>query len=43
MSATSRQTTTRILGEWQDSDFVGLSRRGIVVKDVGALEAISQL
>jgi len=43
MSATSRQTTTRILGEWQDSDFVELSRRGIVVKDAGALEAISQL
>ncbi len=43
MSATSRQTTTRILGEWQDAGYVELSRRGIVVKDHAALEAMSQL
>lgn len=43
MSATSRQTTTRILGEWQDDGYVQLSRRGIVVKDQEALELLAQL
>jgi CRP-like cAMP-binding protein len=43
MSATSRQTTTRILGDWEDEGYVELSRRGIVVKDREALDAMAQL
>lgn len=43
MAATSRQTTTRILGEWQDSGYVRLSRRGITVEDREALTALAQL
>jgi CRP/FNR family cyclic AMP-dependent transcriptional regulator len=43
MSATSRQTTTRILGEWEDAGYVDLSRRGIVVKDDQALALLAEL
>lgn len=43
MAATSRQTTTRILGEWQDEDFIEMSRRGVRVKDGEALQAMAQL
>lgn len=42
MSATSRQTTTRILGEWEESGFVDLSRRGIVLKNPEALSVMAQ-
>ena len=43
MTATSRQTTTRILGEWSDLGYVELARRGILVKDPEALQALAQL
>lgn len=43
MSATSRQTTTRVLGEWEDDGYVELSRRGILVKDSEALDAMAML
>jgi CRP-like cAMP-binding protein len=43
MSAISRQTATRILGEWEDAGYVELSRRGVLVRDRDALEAIAQL
>lgn len=43
MAATSRQTTTKILGEWQDEGYVELARRGILVKDGVALAALSEL
>ena len=43
MSATSRQTTTRILGEWEEHGYVQLARRGITVTDRHALEALAQL
>jgi CRP/FNR family cyclic AMP-dependent transcriptional regulator len=43
MAATSRQTTTRILGEWEEQGFVELSRRGILVTDATALTVLAQL
>jgi CRP-like cAMP-binding protein len=43
MAATSRQTATRVLGEWEDAGFVDLARRGINVKDREALLALAQL
>jgi CRP-like cAMP-binding protein len=43
MAATSRQTTTRILGEWEEAGYVDLSRRGITVKDADALHLMAQL
>jgi len=42
MSATSRQTTTRILGEWEASGYVELGRRGILVKNVEALSVMAE-
>jgi CRP/FNR family cyclic AMP-dependent transcriptional regulator len=43
MAATSRQTTTRVLGDWEEAGYVTLSRRGLVVKDMTALQALAQL
>jgi CRP/FNR family cyclic AMP-dependent transcriptional regulator len=43
MAATSRQTATRVLGEWEEAGFVTLARRGISVNDPGALETLAQL
>ena len=43
MAATSRQTATRVLGEWEEQGFVELARRGINVKDREALTALAQL
>lgn len=43
MSGTSRQTTTRVLGEWEESGYVQLARRGIQVQDPVALSALAQL
>jgi CRP-like cAMP-binding protein len=43
MAATSRQTTTRILGEWEEEGYVDLSRRGILVKDADTLHLMAQL
>lgn len=43
MAATSRQTTTRILGEWEERGFVELSRRGVLVRDADALALLAQL
>lgn len=43
MAATSRQTATRVLGEWEEAGFVTLARRGISVNDPEALEALAQL
>ena len=43
MAATSRQTATRVLGEWEEAGFVTLARRGISVQDPEALEALAQL
>jgi CRP-like cAMP-binding protein len=37
MSATSRQTATKVLDEWQDLGYVALTRRGITVNDHEAL------
>jgi CRP-like cAMP-binding protein len=43
MAATSRQTTTRVLGEWEEQGYVELARRGILVKDPVALSALAEL
>lgn len=43
MAAVSRQTATRILGEWEQEDYVSLARRGITVTDRGALQTLAQL
>lgn len=43
MAATSRQTTTRVLGDWEEAGYVTLSRRGLAVKDMDALQALAQL
>jgi CRP/FNR family cyclic AMP-dependent transcriptional regulator len=43
MSATSRQTTTRVLGEWEGAGYVELARRGIKVMDAEALSLLAQL
>jgi CRP-like cAMP-binding protein len=43
MAATSRQTTTKILGEWEELGYVQLVRRGVNIQDRRALEILAQL
>jgi len=43
MAATSRQTTTKVLGEWEELGYVALVRRGITVQDHRALEILAEL
>jgi CRP-like cAMP-binding protein len=43
MAAISRQTATRILGEWEQAGYVALARRGITLTDRPALVAMAQL
>jgi CRP-like cAMP-binding protein len=43
MAATSRQTATRVLGEWEEAGFVDIARRTVTVKDREALLALAQL
>jgi CRP/FNR family transcriptional regulator, cyclic AMP receptor protein len=43
MAATSRQTTTRMLDEWREQEYVTLTRRGITVRDEEALALLAGL
>jgi CRP/FNR family cyclic AMP-dependent transcriptional regulator len=43
MAATSRQTTTKVLGEWEGEGYVELSRRGIQIMDRDALGLYAQI
>lgn len=43
MAATSRQTATRVLDEWEDAGWIDLVRRGLRATDVDALTAVAEL
>ena len=43
MAAISRQTATRILGEWETAGYVAMVRRGITIADRDALVTLAQL
>jgi CRP-like cAMP-binding protein len=43
MAAASRQTTTRVLGEWEDAGYVRRSRSSLTVVDMDALVTLAQL